>query len=195
MINISWEGDKQLFDALSYVESRIDKKLSWGINGLAYAANNEVKNKIPQWLDLGRGANFVKGSFVYNKSTPDNLSVTLGALDRLHLAPLLEQGGVRKPQKRAIGVPVNEKPVVRSIKAAYQKGAFSATIGGVEGLWLRKKTKKLSTLSLLFAWEDRTQYKPDQIHFYDTVTSYFENNIDQMIQKSVDELLQRYASK
>lgn len=195
MININWSGDKQLHDALSYVESRIDRKLSWGLNGLAYAANNEVKNKIPQWLDLGRGANFVKGSFVYDKSTPDNLSVTLGALDRLHLAPLLEQGGTRKPQRKAIGVPVSEKPVVRSIKAAYQKGAFSATIGGVEGLWLRKKTKKLSTLSLLYAWEPSTNYKPDQIHFYSTVTDYFEKNIDKMIKKSVDELLDRFASK
>lgn len=193
MINISWEGDKELYDALSYVESRIDKKLSWNLNGIAYSANNEVKSKIPQWLDLGKGVNFVKGSFVYNKSTPDNLSVTLGALDRAFLMPLLESGGQRLPKNRAIGLPAGEKKIARSIKQAYAKpNTFSATIGGVDALWMRTKKKKLVPL---YYWEDRTQYKPQQIHFYSTVIDYFENNIDKMIQKSIDELLQRYASK
>lgn len=192
-LSYAWEGDQELFKALEYVESRINKKLSWNLNGLAYAATNEVKQKIPSWLDLGRGANFIKQSFVYDKSTPDNLSVTLGALDRAFLMPLLEQGGQRLPKNRAIGLPAGEKKIARSIKQAYAKpNTFSATIGGVDALWMRTKKKKLVPL---YYWEDKTQYKPQQIHFYETVTDYFENNIDKMIKKSVDELLERFASK
>lgn len=195
MINFSWEGDKQLKETLDYVGSRIDKKISWGLNGLAFQANREVKDKLPQWLDLKRGANFIKNSFVYDKSTPENLSVTLGALDRLHLAPLLEQGGTRKPLNRAIGIPVGEKPIAKSIKAAYTKGAFSASIGGVEGLWLRVKKKKISTLNLLFAWEPQTTYKGKNIEFFDTVENYFHKNYEGMVSKSIDELVDHFSKK
>lgn len=195
MININWEGDKQLHDALSYVESRIDKKLSWGLNGLAYQAQQQVKQELPSWLNMGRGANFIKQSVVYDKSTPDNLSATIGFLDRAWLAPLLEAGGKRTPQRKAIGVPASEKPMVKNIKAAYAKGAFSAKIGGIDGLWLRKKTKKMSTLNLLYSWQDQTNYKPQQLHFEDTVTQFFEQNIDSMVKKSVEELVARFNSK
>ena len=120
---IKWSGDKELFDSLKYIETRIDKKLSYGLNGLAYGATQEIKSDLTKWLNLGRGANWVKGSFQYDKSSPDNLSVTVGALDRLFLAPLLEDGGQRLPQKKAIPIPV--KKIAKNIAMAYQKPGVS----------------------------------------------------------------------
>lgn len=191
---IKWEGDKELFDSLNYLESRIDKKISYGLNGLAYGATQEIKSELPKWLNLGRGANWVKGSFQYDKSSPDNLSVTVGALDRLFLAPLLEDGGQRLPQKKAIPIPV--KKIAKNIALAYQKpGVFSANIGGVAGLWQRVKKRKVSTLSLIYAFEDRTNYKGNNIEFYDTIENYFNKTFEGMVSKTIAELLERFASK
>ena len=194
MLNVSWSGDKELYDALSYIETRLDKKLSYNLNGMAFAANQQVKAQLPSWLDLKKGANFVKNSFVYDKSTPDNLSVTVGALERLWLASLLEDGGTRLPQKKAIPIPINK--IAKNISDAYKKpGVFSANIGNVAGLWQRVKKKKMSTLSLVYAFEDRTQYKGHNIEFYETVSSYFEQNTEAMVKKSIDELVLRFNSK
>jgi hypothetical protein len=195
MINLSWSGDQELKKALEYVSTRIDKKISWEMNGLAYKAQQEVKQQLPNWLDLKKGANFVKQSVVYDRSTPSDLTVTVGFLDRMYLAPLLEMGGQRHPLSTAIGIPVGEKPIVKNIKTAYAKGAFSATIGGVEGLWLRKKTKKSSSLQLLYNWKPQTNYKPNQMNFYDVVYKVFDVDGAVMVQKAVDELVSRYNSK
>ncbi len=193
-MTVKWTGDKELFDTLKYIETRIDKKISYGLNGLAYGATQEIKNELPKWLNLGRGANYIKGSFQYEKTQGDNLSVTIGALDRLFLAPLLESGGARLPQKKAI--PIQVKKIAKNIAMAYQKpGVFSANIGGVAGLWQRVKKRKISTLSLIYAFEDRTNYKGDSIEFYDTIQNYFDRNFEGMISRSMDELLQRYNSK
>ena len=193
-MTVTWSGDKELFDTLNYIETRIDKKISYGLNGLAYGATQEIKSELPKWLNLGRGSNWIKGSFQYDKSSPDNLSVTVGALDRLFLAPLLEDGGQRLPQKKAIPIPV--KKIAKNIAMAYQKpGVFSANIGGVAGLWQRVKKRKVSTLSLIYAFEDRTQYKGNNIEFYETIENYFNRSFEGMVSKSFDELLQRYNSK
>lgn len=193
-MTVTWSGDKELFDTLNYIETRIDKKISYGLNGLAYGATQEIKSELPKWLNLGRGANWVKGSFQYDKSSPDNLSVTVGALDRLFLAALMEDGGQRLPQKKAIPIPV--KKIAKNIALAYQKpGVFSANIGNVAGLWQRVKKRKMSTLSLIYAFEDRTQYKGNNIEFYDTIQNYFDRNFEGMVSKSISELMDRFASK
>lgn len=195
MSNVSWSGDSQLFDSLNYMAGKIDSKISYALNGLAYKANEDIKSKIPQWVDLKKGARFVTSSFQYDRSSPNDLSVTLGALDRLPFIALMEAGGIRNPLKKAISIKMDGVNIPSATKARQRKNVFSGIVNGNAGIWQRLSKKKGGGVKLLFAYEPQTKYKSDTIHFYDSIESFFDKNFESAMGNAIVDLANHAAGK
>ena len=171
-MTVTWSGDKELMQALNYMETKIDSKISYALNGLAYKANEDIKSKLPSWLQMTKGTRFITSSFQYDRSTPSDLSITLGALARLPFIELMEAGGVRNPQKRAISIRSDETKIRNVAAARSRKDVFSGVVNGNPGVYQRLSKKKGGGVRLLFSYEPRTNYKGGNIHFYDSIEEF-----------------------
>lgn len=149
--------------------------LSQTLTQVAYEAREETQRKLPNWLQLTRA--FIPRSIVVNRATPKKLSATVGFLDRVKLIELMEEGGIRRPQKRTIAVPVGVKrtgkgAISRANKPQAllaQPNVFMKTINGTSGIWQRTVKRGRTDLKLLYVFKDHTEYDTPKIDFKDTV--------------------------
>lgn len=193
-MNIKWEGDAELRKKLQYIGDNIDKKVSYALNGLAYKANEDIKSKLPQWLEMTKGQRFITSSFQYDRSTPNDLSITIGALSRLPFIELMEAGGVRNPQKRAISIRSDETKIRNVAAARQRKDVFSGVVNGNAGVYQRLKRKK-GGVKLLFSYEPQTRYSGGNIHFYESIESFFNQNFENAMSTAIDDLATHAAGK
>lgn len=191
---VTWSGDKELLQALDYIESKVDSKISYALNGLAYKANEEIKASLPQWLEMSKGKRFITSSFQYDKSSPNDLSVTIGALARLPFIELMEEGGVRNPLKKAISIRSDETRIRNVAVARQRKDVFSGVVNGNAGVYQRLKRKK-GGVKLLFSYEPQTRYSGGNVHFYDAIESFFNINFNTAMSSAIDDLATHAISK
>ena len=192
---IKWSGDKELMQALDYMETKIDSKISYALNGLAYKANENIKSKLPQWLEMTKGTRFITSSFQYDRSTSNDLSVTIGALSRLPFIELMESGGIRNPLKKAISIR-SENTRIRNVAAARaRKDVFSGVVNENAGVYQRLSKKKGGGVRLLFSYEPQTRYQGGNIHFYETIESFFNINFNTAMSSAIDDLATHAAGK
>lgn len=192
---IKWSGDKELAQALDYMATKVDSKISYALNGLAFKANENIKSKLPQWLEMTKGTRFITSSFQYERSTPSDLSITLGALSRLHFIELMEAGGVRNPQKRAISIRSDETRIRNVAAARARKDVFSGAVNGNPGVYQRLSKKKGGGVRLLFSYEPQTKYQGGNIHFYDAIEDFFNKNFENSMSTAIDDLANHAISR
>lgn len=186
-MTVTWTGDKELIQALDYIETKIDSKISYALNGLAYKANEDIKSKLPSWLEMTKGQRFITSSFQYDKSNPNNLSVTIGALARLPFIDLMESGGVRNPLKKAISIRSDDTRIRNVATARQRKDVFSGVVNDNAGVYQRLK-RKMGGVKLLFSYEPQTRYSGNNIHFYDAIESFFNQNFENAMSSAIDDL-------
>ena len=193
-MTVKWTGDKELKQALDYMATKVDSKISYALNGLAYKANEAIKSNLPQWLQMTKGTRFITSSFQYDRSTPNDLSITLGALARLPFIELMEAGGVRNPQKRAISIRSDDTKIRNVAAARSRKDVFSGVVNDNPGVYQRLNKKK-GGVRLLFSYEPRTNYKGGNIHFYDSIEEFFNTNFENSMSSAIDDLATHAISR
>ena len=194
-MTVTWTGDKELMQALDYMGTKVDSKISYALNGLAFKANENIKSKLPQWLEMTKGTRFIASSFQYERSTPSDLSVTIGALSRLPFIELMEAGGVRNPQKRAISIRSDDTKIRNVAAARQRKDVFSGVVNDNPGVYQRLSKKKGGGVRLLFAYEPQTKYTGGNIHFYESIDDFFNANFENAMSSAIDDLATHAVSR
>ena len=118
----------------------------------------------------------------------------VGYLERVSLIGLMEDGGIRRPEKgKTLAVPTLKlKPTGKRITKSKRPetllkkdNVFSGVIGGVRGIWRKNKRGK-TKFTLLYAYEDQAKYESDKIHFRDSVRKAAEKSLISSFQNSLD---------
>ena len=182
--------------ALGALKKQIPFAASVGINNTLKDIRKVEQAAIARELDKPTRST-VRG-IRYKGSTKRNL---VGAVFIIpHIDKYLRyqiHGGKRKPRSRVEALPAQIKlnrygniPGRRQgklRKLAARKNTFSATIGGVAGLWQRAGSKG-RRLKLLVAYEQHTQYKP-KFRFYHhaekTVVRRWPRNFNRAISRAL----------
>lgn len=176
-MQISIQSDiKKATRALGRLSKQIPFAASVAMNKTATKIQQVERAAMKRELDNPRPAT-VKGIRVMrsNKRNLEAAVFVIPAIDRFLRYQV--QGGTRRPDGRAISVPVNTRlnkygniPGRRSGKIAKlmnRPDTFSGTVKGVPGLYQRGKGRsRHHVVKLLIAWEPRATYRP-RFRFYD----------------------------
>lgn len=141
--------------------------VSFAINETLADVKREEERLLPVRLD--RPTAFTQRGLAIKRATKRRLVGQVGFKPiQSEYLQKVEEGGIRKPKKKAILVPVNQrvnkygnlpKGVIRRLLA--RPNVFSGNVKGVAGIWQRMKGGRLK---LLVAYERQASYRP-QLHF------------------------------
>ena len=194
-----WSGDKELKALFKRMSEDAPKATAYALTGLAYDIRKETQNELPKWVKLTRP--FLQQSVVYVPARASKLEAQVGFAPRANFARMLEEGGVRKPARRAIPVPTSE--VKRTGKGGIsnsqrpaalmqRKGVFSGVPEGVDaakaGIW--SSTKRLG-LRMLYFFAKVTRYKGGNIKFAKTAERVYRANAHQKFRDAISKMLSR----
>lgn len=188
-------GTQRVVSNIKLTEKQIERAAIQALNGIAFDAQQDVRNKLPQWLNIKRP--FLPRSVIVNKATPQKDYAEVGFAKEARLVPWLEKGGVLTAQqkgKRVITIPVEAKRgkkgnVARSQYPSrlVQSGrAFSRTISGVSGIWQKLKR---GPIKLMWAYIQRATYKKGTIRFEDTVVDLAKRQYDKKFSYWINRLV------
>jgi hypothetical protein len=178
-------NEAQVMRNLGMINSQVAFALARTLTTAAFDGRAAVQANLPKWLDIRKP--FLAKSVVANRATKNSLMSEVKMLDRAKLAPILEEGGTRKPRGRTIAMPVgvDHKRLTKSKRPQAllaRKDTFSAEINGVAGIWQKLKNGRLK---LMYAYEPSATYEPRKIHFRKTVLSVASKSISKNLGKNI----------
>jgi hypothetical protein len=147
----------------------------------AQAAQERVRNELPSHFTIRNS--WVSKGILIERAEKKTLEATIFSRDDFMI--LQEKGGTKLPRGRSLSVPIeagNKRGIVRTDqrpKALESKpDVFRATIGGLDGLWQRrrgaqsKRRRGERSLKLLFAFKPSVPVKA-RFGFLDSVREVF----------------------
>lgn len=194
-----WKGDKELQALFKRMSADAPKATAYALTGLAFDIRKETQNALPRWVRLTRP--FLQQSVVYVPARASRLEAQVGFAPRANFAKLLEEGGTRKPAKRAIAVPTENvrrtgkggiSGSQRPAALMQRKGVFSGVPAGVDaakaGIW--SSTKRLG-LRMLYFFAKTTRYHGGDIKFVKTAERVYRANAQQKFRDAISKMLSR----
>lgn len=194
-----WKGDKELQALFKRMSADAPKATAYALTGLAFDIRKETQNALPRWVRLTRP--FLQQSVVYVPARASRLEAQVGFAPRANFAKLLEEGGTRKPARRAIAVPTENvrrtgkggiSGSQRPAALMQRKGVFSGVPAGADaakaGIW--SSTKRLG-LRMFYFFARVTRYKSGTIKFVKTAERVFEQRAAQKMKDAISHMLGR----
>ena len=181
-------GTSALNKKFQQLGDQVPFAVALGLTRIAQRAQNDAERGIVQRID--RPTPFTQRAVAIKTATKRRPEAVVFIKDRQgKYLKILETGGVEKPKRRALVVPVGVRlnqygnmTKGRVKKLLARKDVFSGRINGTAGIWQRRKRKGPK---LLVAYEDRRTVRP-QLHFKDTVIASMRRHAVERMKSAAD---------
>ena len=183
---------KEVIKGMGDIKKQIPFAASKAINNTARKLWSEFPEEIER--QIVRPVQFTKRAMLYKKATKGNLTATVYAKDiQAEYLSRLEQGGERRPKRKAIPIPVGQKRNVygnmprRAIRGMMSNKAkyFSGVPKGrTPGIYQRTGRGGRGGLKLMVKWQDSARYgiKTD---FYGFARKVVRANFDREMRSAI----------
>ena len=162
---------KEVTRGMENLRKQIPFATSKAINAMAYQAQQALGKEIDDKID--RPTPFTRKSWLYKRSTKSKLEAVVYAKDiQSRYLRLQEDGGTRKPNRRAIAVPVKQRrnkygniprtAISRMYNAGSRKYFSGVPKGGKQstpGIYQRLGKDGRAQIRLMIKWQPEAQYK------------------------------------
>lgn len=189
--DITWKDELKGITQ-DYLSKQMDYATARTLTEAAFSSRAAVQAMLKQKLNIRKP--WLPRTVRYSRATHRKLEALVYFIDQATLVHLLEDGGLRRPERsRKISVPSKNMPQTipksrRPRRVLERPNVFIATINGLSGIWQKQRGNRLK---LLYTLTPTTTYRRRTITFKDTVESVAPKVLERRLFKNLVEAIDR----